>query len=498
MLTKGFGQLLRPSRRVICSFHKAKLSSRSACKEDVFMEGREFKWLWPAYREMEMFKAGHDIGCRQGGGRFRYNTVKPLKPEHVEQALRHYQRKTPNCRCFLKEREEKLWVCEDPNPDIDFEYLEGAESNDVIKQLLNEPFFADRTPTWKARLIPVAADAPCLLPEIKAAYPYQYDLVMMPHHSFVDGFTMTFICGKLVELLNDVIAGRPIDDEPYGVFLSNEDIVKIEKQIEQDFLKEPEKLEAMKQELLACDTTPILFKAFPPPGGKPASDRVYRNVDQRTRTSFAKKCKENGVTFNSGLEAVVNMAIIEMVRDAGVEVESHHMSIHLATDVRRYMKPRPLPILGLHSRPTVHRVETPSNVRDNFWDYTRKLHQRLLVLLKSGEALQQLVVRGMTLPTLSPVEYYAAKPEPVRDYAITNLGDLTTIIPGVGEHLQQTDLSMVSNSQYFGFMMLHQLFTFRGNMPYTLTYDMSYMTKDTAVALMDRVLTIMHEFGTSL
>ncbi|XP_037799677.1 uncharacterized protein LOC119594693 [Penaeus monodon] len=484
-------------RRVVCSPSIARLSSQPNSENVELTEGREFKWLWPVFREVEMFKAGHDIGCKHTGGRYRYNTVKPLNPEHVEQALRHYQRKIPNCRCFFKERDGKLWVCEDPNPDIDFEYLEGAESSAVIKQLTGEPFLADRPPTWKARLIPVAADAPCPIPEIKAAFPYQYDLIMMPHHALIDGFTMAFITGKLVGLLNDVIAGRPVNDDPLGVYLNNEDIVKIDEQIAKDFEKEPEKVEAMKQELLACDTTPILCRAFPPPGGKPATDFVYRDVDQECLASFTAKCRANGVTFNSGIEAVINTAMIEMAREAGVEGESHYLSINLATDLRRYMKRRPLPILGLHVRPTVHRIETPFNVRDNFWDYTKKLHQRLSVFLKSGEALQQNVVREMTLPQLPPVEHHAAGPKPLRDYGLTNVGDLTAIIPGVGEHLQQTDLAMFSCTHYSGFPMLHQLYTFRGRSPYTLSYDTSCLAEDTAAELLDRILALMHELGGS-
>ncbi|XP_063613322.1 uncharacterized protein LOC134786612 [Penaeus indicus] len=498
MLVKGFGFLLKPTRRVICSPSLAMLSSQSSSENAELSEGgREFKWLWPAYREVEMFKAGHDIGCKHTGGRYRYNTVKPLNPGHVEQALRHYQRKIPNCRAFFKERDGKLWVCEDPDPEIDFEYLEGAESNAVIKQLTGEPFLADRPPTWKARLIPVAADAPCPLPEIKAAFPYQYDLVMMPHHALIDGFTMSYITGKLVELLNDVIAGRPIDDEPLGVYLSNEEIVKIDEQIAKDFEKEPEKVEAMKQELLACDTPPLLCKAFPPPGGKPATDFVYRNVDQTSLASFTAKCKANGVTFNSGIEAVINTAMIEMARGTGVEGESHHMSINLATNLRRYMKRHSLPILGLHVRPTVHRIETPFDVRDNFWDYTKRLDQRLSVFLKSGEAIQQNVVREMTLPQLPAVEHHAAGPKALRDYGLTNIGDLTALIPGVGEHLQQTDLAMFSCTHYSGFPMLHQMYTFRGHSPYTLSYDTSYLAEDTAVELMDRILALMHELGGS-
>ncbi|XP_047486729.1 uncharacterized protein LOC125037584 [Penaeus chinensis] len=213
MLTTGFGRLLRPCRHVICSPNKVRLSSRPVSQSYEAEDGQKCKWLWPAYKEMEMFKAGHDIGCKKIIVNYRYNTVKPLDPGHVEQAMRHFQRKVPNLRCFFKERDGKLWVCEDPNPDIDFEYLEGAESSAVINEHINKPFLSDRTPIWRVRLMPVPADAPCPMPEIKAAFPYQYDLGIMSHHSFMDGGGLAIVTGKLVGLLNDVIAGRPVNDE---------------------------------------------------------------------------------------------------------------------------------------------------------------------------------------------------------------------------------------------------------------------------------------------
>ncbi|XP_047486661.1 uncharacterized protein LOC125037538 isoform X2 [Penaeus chinensis] len=171
MFVKGFRLLHKPTRRVICSPSIAKLSSQPNPENAELMEEREFKWLWPAYREVEMLKAGHDIGCKHTGGRYRYNTVKPLNPGHVEQALRHYQRKIDNCRCFLKEHDGKWWVCEDANPEIDFEYLEGAESSAVIKQLTSEPFFADSTPTWKARTRPRARRCPLPYARNKGSFP---------------------------------------------------------------------------------------------------------------------------------------------------------------------------------------------------------------------------------------------------------------------------------------------------------------------------------------
>lgn len=271
--------------------------------------------------------------------------------------------------------------------------MEGADVQEMMVEMMTTPICADRPPLWKARLIPVSDDAPNCLPEIKAAFPYQYDFVFLPHHAIADGTAMITILQTLVDLLNDVIAGKSIEDEPIGVFMDNKEIIEMDTAIMRELEKDPKRLSALKQDVLACDITPIILKAFPPPGGKPATRVVHRDVNTETLVRFRAACKANGVSFNSGFEAVINTALVEMMRDAGMPEKSYNISIKLATDLRRYMQRRSFPMLSLLARTSVHRMETPVDARDHFWEYARKLHQTISQHLKSKEVIEQDVVR---------------------------------------------------------------------------------------------------------
>ncbi|XP_047486753.1 uncharacterized protein LOC125037601 [Penaeus chinensis] len=460
-------------------------------------EGRSetIKWLWEADASEVMFAVGHTHGCRFSSVLYTLNTRKPLRPEQVEKALDHLRRQTQALRGVMKVREEKFWICESDQDQINFKVLEGGDVMQEVRRLTNTPMGYGQAPLWLTILMPGngvdarAARRPPHLKEVREKFPHQSYLAITVHHSFVGGPTMPLITQRLVELLNDVIAGRPIDDSrQIGELVPSTEIDAVKRRIREEFERDPARLEAMKEELLACDSEPILLKAFPRPEAVPSSGHVFRDVRPTILQKFTAKCKSEGVTFNSGLQAAINTALVEIVTEAGLQQDAFSLSINLATDVRRYMSRNPLEVLGLHVRPTVHRVVTPARVRDHFWHYCRSLHGSLTGLIRSGLALQQEVVREMTQPPVDPHRYFATPPPVLRDYGLANVGDMTTLIRGEGEHLQITDILMASSAHRFLFMMLHQIYTFRGHCPYSVSYDTSYMTHDTATLIADKVL----------
>ncbi|XP_037799644.1 uncharacterized protein LOC119594662 [Penaeus monodon] len=453
------------------------------------------KWLWEADASEVMFAVGHSHGCRLTLGCYTLNTLKPLRPEQVEKALGHLQRQTQALRAFMKIRNGKFWICESDQDEIRFKVLEGGDVMQEMWGYTNTPMGYDQAPLWQTVFMPGkgsdarAARRPSHLKEVREQFPHQSYLVMPVHHSFIGGPTMALIVQRLVELLNDVIAGRPIDDSrQIGELVPSTEIDAAKRRIREELEREPARLEAMREEMVACDSEPILLKAFPRPGGVPSSGHVFRDVSPALLQKFTAKCKSEGVTFNSGLQAAINTALVETVTEAGLQQDAFSLSINLATDVRRYMSRNPLEVLGLHVRPTVHRVVTPARVRDHFWHYCRAMHGSLSGLIRSGLALQQEVVREMTQPLIDPHRYYMTPPPVLRDYGLANVGDLTTLIRGQGEHLQLTDILMASSAHRFLFMMLHQIYTFRGHCPYCVSYDTTYMTHDTASLIADKVL----------
>ncbi|XP_066975311.1 uncharacterized protein [Macrobrachium rosenbergii] len=454
----------------------------------------ELKWLFPASKDAEEIYHAHRYGSGLTGTCHRYNTKLPLQEEHVARALDIWQRKIPSYSCCIKERDNQLWICQDPNPKLDFEVLEEKDRQETIERFSTDAKGSGETPLWKARLIRVSDDSPCVLPELKEAFPYQYDLILSLHHCFMDGFTSGFGFQKLVEILNDVIAGRPLDNQPLAMCVSDADIQELNAKIRRQLEEDPVKLQELKEDTLACNNMPVLLKAFPPPGGKNYSKTISHDVKQHTLQKFYAYCKSEGVTFNSGFEALINTALVEMIRDAGVNDESHQISVNMAFDMRRYMKQYELPIVGLNRRHYAHRIQTHVNIRNHFWTYTRMLHDKLSRLIKSGEVMQQYVVRQMTMPQVSLDDHYKGNPPLVRDYALANIGDITKIIPGEGEHLQMTNSLIFNSIHKSPHMMLQHIFTFRGHSPYSLSYNRNSMSDDTAGELMDRVVNLLENF----
>nr|XP_027212724.1 uncharacterized protein LOC113805857 [Penaeus vannamei] len=451
------------------------------------------KWLWEADASEVMLAVGHAHGCRRVLPCYTLNTLAPLRPEQVEEALRHLQRQTQALRVFMKIRNGKFWICESDQDEISFKVLEGGDPVQAMWRYTNTPVGYDQAPLWQGVFMPGngsdarAASGPSHLKEVRERFPHQSYLAMPIHHAFIGGPTMPLITQRLVELLNAVIAGRPIDDSrQVGELVPSTEIDAAKRRIREEFERDPARLEAMKEEMLACDSEPVLLKAFPRPGGAPSSGHVFRDVSPALLQKFTAKCKSEGVTFNSGLQGAINTALVETVAEAGLQQDAFSLSINLATDVRRYMSRNPLEVLGLHVRPTVHRVATPARVRDHFWHYCRALHA--LRPIRSGLALQQEVVREMTQPPGDPHRYYMTPPPVLRDFGLASVGDLTTLIRGEGDHLQLTDILMASSAHRFLYMMLHQIYTFRGHCPYSVSYDTSYMTHETATLIADKVL----------
>ena len=239
----------------------------------------------------------------------------------------------------------------------------------------------------------------------------------------------------------------------------------------------------------------MLFKAFPPPGGAGSTKHIRHSIKHQTLKGFTANCKKAGVTFNSAFEALIDTALVEMLRDAGINEESHRLSVRYSMNIRRFMKRYELPILGFHVLPIVHRKETKVNVRDHFWEYAQRLHSKLFSYVHSGKALLQSVVREMAMPQVSPEELFKGTPPITFDYSITNVGEVSKLLGGEGDHVQLTDRALYPAIQKAEFMMVHVIITFRGCTSYTLSYDASNMTADTAQELSERIVRLFSIFS---
>lgn len=375
-----------------------------------------------------------------------------------------------------------------------FQVLErGTDTQDVVNAMWDEGFERDAA-VWKSRLVPADAHEPCPMPELQAAYPYQYNFMTCTHHAIGDGMSIAHLCQGFLDILNTILDGRQVDDKPLGIFLSNEEIAAKDELIRKQLLKDPERLEGLKAEVLRANKAPLLHKAFPRPTvAKPETKHIINHLEGKTHDTFVQRCKKAGVSFGSGIQAAINTAMVEMVKDVGVDDEYHDISVNLAADLRRYMQRRPLHVLGLHARTMAVVTRTHKDTRQSFWEYAADLHRKVGAQVKSGGVLQQEVVRRMVLPKVDPKKFYTVSPEPIRDYGFSSLGDFAKVIPGTGKHVQMTNLLHYSAAHKFIYMNFHQVFTFRGRCTYFFCYATDQMSDETAQLLANKVLEIIAE-----
>ena len=101
---------------------------------------------------------------------------------------------------------------------------------------MNRQFNNSEGPLWCARLLQQDSCGGTTSPGLAAAFPHSRSLVLANHHGIADGTTNNRTVNMFLQILDDVIAGKPIDDtEQLGELASGEETEAL--------------LAAMKQEL---------------------------------------------------------------------------------------------------------------------------------------------------------------------------------------------------------------------------------------------------------
>ncbi|XP_071538166.1 uncharacterized protein [Panulirus ornatus] len=362
-----------------------------------------------------------------------------------------------------------------------------------VYRLTQQGFTYTEPSQWRVRLIPRGQAAFCAMPEVKVNFPYQYDCFILAHHAISDGITIATLIQGVLDILNDLLSDRPVNDAvQLGKFSKAEKIVQVKCKIREDLIRNPQRLEALIGTLPPPEKSLLLLEAFHRPADvTPRTRHVRRMLEPWLTDGFRAKSKTMGVTLNSSFVAVIHAAITELAREEGIVRDSYRLSSLNVVNLRRYMtSSRPLP-LGGYTTSLSYSVDVGKDVRETFWQHCRKINQELQDHLKLGVALEQKVAVEMAEEAISPDDYYDNPPTVTHDFTVSNMGDMSLMTPGVGKHVQITSLQPLNTIHKYIHMNCHQIFTFRGRCPYTLSYVTDYMTQETANRLADKVVFLL-------
>ncbi|XP_069189289.1 uncharacterized protein [Procambarus clarkii] len=384
-----------------------------------------------------------------------------------------------------------------PIPSIDFQVVEGSDPLKEAQSLINLPTNLTNGPMWRVRLLSSTPEALPPRPEINVKFPYRKTVIIECQHAAFDGVDLMMIIVWLHKIIDDMISGKPIDDSQFGQLADHSQTSEIAQQIKSDLENDPERLSSLLKLKKEKPATSVLIEAFGAPEPSQAETKYLENVflDVSKVGKFHAKCQSEKISFNAGFTSVINTALVEVVREAGLTRDAYNVRSRVPIDMRRYMKgySKTFP-LGFHGAPMYQNISTPFNVKDHFWMYAKQYDAQFQNNLKNKLFIEDMVIDRMLRPADFSPEKFFANPQPITiDYLFTNMFTPLLRTYGVGKHAQLTDLKSVVNIHDLDVTFMCVLLKICDEVRFDVWYSSRGITKNTAQNIVNKTISVFSE-----
>ncbi|XP_063606824.1 uncharacterized protein LOC134781500 [Penaeus indicus] len=419
-------------------------------------------------------------------------TRKPLLEEQFRCALSHFYRKVPNVRACFAERDGEMWLREMPQEKVDFELLpEDRSDEDIHSRLQNYDFNKQTGPLWCVKLRPEPDSSPDgVFREGVQGYPHMYSMYLGINHAITDGTSNSTMCGFIVQLLDDVLAGKEInDEEQLGTYIPDEKTQRALREQEALVNGDPELQSKLTREYQGLLERHSLVKTLFKGVGEEKARTLYvtRDLDEKDSAALFKRCRAEGITVNSAFTAIGNFAMVDLLAKGGLEQDTYSIRCDHVVNGRRYWKSDPSTYLGCHILPLLPTVfETPRNFNADFWNYAKSINEETQRKLKSATVLQMERIKTLVPkpPDFDPTFEF--------EYCITNMGDLTKNVTEGGDHVQVVNVNRTASLDKVPFIWANFLHSFRGRFINTLAYNTLYVDTEIVEFFFEKSFHYLH------
>lgn len=180
-----------------------------------------------------------------------------------------------------------------------FQVISNADDDELIECLHTYKYNCTTGPLWCVRLRPVEAStflsvpSVCLEGDHETKFPHCYHLFLGFHHSIGDATSCMEVCGTLVSLIDDVLAGSVVDDEvQIGSFDINEEFEQLKSRYRaQIHITEQKDALKMESELGMGHTSKLVDVLHVPDGTERKTLTLTQIWDPTTTSNFFRRCK---------------------------------------------------------------------------------------------------------------------------------------------------------------------------------------------------------------
>lgn len=257
----------------------------------------------------------------------------------------------------------------------------------------------------------------------------------------------------------------------------------------------------------------LLLDAYPVANKQVAHQTLYfrSDFDRETTKKFLAKCKGNSVSFHTGFFTATQVAVVELLKDAGVLQDSYDISSCHVVNARRFWSKEidgevqfGGNILSLPVKFTV-----PSDWKNIFWTTVCREHHLLFMTRLNGFKSQMYEISRSErmLPMMNKMkEMNEGEPmpfqkSPSRYYDTNNMGDITTTLSGsvarsskdriLNAHVAISDLLRSTSTHNGGLSCTHVVQTLKGRLLHSLDYNSEFMDQETAKKYIQKVAEVV-------
>ncbi|XP_018008897.1 uncharacterized protein LOC108666520 isoform X2 [Hyalella azteca] len=447
----------------------------------------------------ERFMTGStDYGCMSTVYNVWFESKAEVGLDVIRRTSYLVARKLPHLRLVVGYRDGELWFKEMDEFKVDVEEIFTEDIMHTFELLLKKKFNFEDGPLWFVRLVKInnndSTNTPVVNPEAK----YRFVCLFGFHHNFSDGTTNMKFCNVFLNVLNDVLQGKPID-------------MKVEAHLSEPFhdrmavrLKKYWSTHAWmvtyfckrfyKGVIKYGRYTSNYTDHFKQPVNDEASTRIIpRELDETTTSRLMARCKQEKTTLNNAFTAAANIALYKLMLEHNPTLESTCFGGIQTVNMRRYWtKEQAKDACGCHISTLDVDIPTDKKDIDNFWAYSRRIgnimHDELNVS-KRGIKLMLVSARLRLILQINTLMEYIGYPS-MNDnhFCVTNMGDIGKQFPGTGEVVDAIRLLRAVTCHYMPNLCQHTLHTFRGRFCYSLDYYPQKMERANAIIYADAVL----------
>lgn len=484
----GLGDNLSPRLR----YHQhsfRRYTAGGAVQDDV-------KWLFPAGRHVERMVAAGGHSMYNMVMTITLNSAKPLPASLFEEMLLLLQRKVPSLMTCFRPRGDILWICQLQKPKLDFKVVDGDLESEMWS-VMKQRYDTVDGPLWRARLLPCRDSDQCRVPELRTALPHQYHLLLGFSHAGVDGLTVYYAITLVYDILLNLHRGIAVDEKPMGIITDPAHSEGVYEETKAELEKDPEQLLRVKKEVQRGNFRPFLSEAFGEPDVSDGKTRCLTwPIDASVVKKFKEKCAAAGVTLNSGLGSVVDWALVDLAREAGVQRDFFRVVSNHAVSMRRYWSVDPSKDFGSFHGNMTQVMEGSFKDKNEFWTYVAHYHEQFRERLRTKYPYQEQVALSLTAPKDFSYEQYFANTPPLRyDHFVSNFDVPHFVEWGTGDDIQVTDFSLQENITRCEFSNLHGFGRFRDDFIYNMFYADNRITKTVAEKMFLKVRTAFYDIA---